>query len=95
VRLQVGPPVEVVDHRRLAPPGDQQNVGDARGRGLLDDVLQHRSVDDRQQLLRHRLGGREESGGQPGGWDDCLDGASVSGVGRHGPSWCRQIRHGD
>ena len=71
--LHVGAAVEVVDHRRLAPTGDQQHVADAGGGGLLDDVLQHRPVDDRQQFLGHGLGGRQEPGGQAGGRDDGLD----------------------
>ena len=40
--------------------------------GLLDHVLDRRLVDDRQHLLRLRLGGGEEPGAQPGGGDDGL-----------------------
>ena len=50
--------------------------------GLLDDVLQGRAVDDRQQLLGHGLGGREEAGAHPGDGDDGLpspDAAFVAG----------------
>jgi len=37
---------------------------------LLDDVLDRRHVDDREHLLRHRFGGREESGSQAGSGND-------------------------
>ena len=39
---------------------------------LLHHVLDGRLVDDRQHLLRLRLGGGEEAGAQPGGGDDGL-----------------------
>ena len=39
---------------------------------LLDDVLDARLVDQREHLLRRRLGGGQEPGAEPGGGDDCL-----------------------
>ena len=71
--------VEVVLDRALAPPGDDQDVRDARAHGLLDHVLDGRLVDDRQHLLGLRLGGGQEPRAEPGGRDDRL-------ADLHGPS---------
>ena len=72
VLLELDAAVEVVLDRLLAPPGDDEDVVDARSDRLLDHVLDGRLVDDRQHLLRLRLGGREEPGAQAGGGDDGL-----------------------
>ena len=71
-RLELGVPVEEVLDGGLVAAGDHQHLGQARPGGLLDDVLQRRAVDDRQQLLGHGLGGREEAGAHPGDGDDGL-----------------------
>ena len=54
----------------LALADDHEDVGDARLDGLLDDVLDHRRVDDRQHLLGLRLGGRQEARAESGGGND-------------------------
>ena len=48
----------------FAAPGDDDDVLDARGDALLDDVLNQRLVDDRQHLFGLRLGGRQKSRAQ-------------------------------
>ncbi|BAQ46973.1 hypothetical protein Maq22A_c19550 [Methylobacterium aquaticum] len=53
----------ILDHR-LAAAGDEDEVLDPGLAGLVDDVLDHRPVDDRQHLLGHRLGRREETGAE-------------------------------
>ena len=53
---------------RLARHDD--DVVDAGAERLVDDDLQQRGVADRQQLLRHRLGGRQEPGSHPGRGND-------------------------
>ena len=53
--------VEEVLDGRLVAAGDHQHLGQPGPGGLLDDVLQRRPVDDRQQLLGHGLGGRAGS----------------------------------
>ena len=65
--------VEVVHHARLAATGhNRTSLMPGRGR-FLDDVLQHRTVNDRQQLLGHGLGGGQESRGEASGGDHGLD----------------------
>ena len=58
--------VEVVLDRALVAAGDEDHVGDAGGRGLLDRVLDERLVDDRQHFLRARLGGGQEAAAEAG-----------------------------
>jgi hypothetical protein len=57
--------VEMVLDDRLAAAGDEHELLDARGRGLLQRVLDDRPVDDGQHLLRQHLGGREHARAQP------------------------------
>jgi hypothetical protein len=52
--------VEVVLDDALVAPGDEDEVFDAGRPGLVDHVLDHGSVDDRQHLLGHRLGRGQE-----------------------------------
>src|SRR5713101_7028729 len=59
--------VEVILEAGLAPSCDHQNVGEPTANRFLDHVLDGRLVDEREHLLGHGLGGREESGSQPGG----------------------------
>ncbi len=70
--LELGVPVEVVLDGGLVAAGDHQHLGQPGPGGLLDDVLQRRPVDHRQQLLGHGLGGREEPGAHPRDGDDGL-----------------------
>ncbi len=48
--------LEVGLDRRLVDAGDDDDVVDSGTDGLVDDQLQRRGVDDRQQLLRNGLG---------------------------------------
>src|SRR5215813_5635872 len=50
----------------LVAAGDEDEVLDAGLARLIDHVLDQRPVDDRQHLLGHRLGGREEAGAETG-----------------------------
>ena len=59
-RLELGGAIEVVLDRRLAARGDEDDLLDARRHALLDDDLDAGHVDQRQHLLRHRLGRRQE-----------------------------------
>ena len=52
--------------RALVAAGDEDHLGDAGGGGLLDRVLDQRLVDDRQHLLRARLGRRQEAAAEAG-----------------------------
>lgn len=70
--LQLVVPVEVVLEGTLVATGDHQNVRKTGRDGLLDDVLDRRFVDDRQHLLRRRLGRRKEAGAEARGRDDSL-----------------------
>ena len=58
--------VEVILDRALVAAGDEDHVGDAGRRRLLDRVLDQRLVDDRQHLLRARLGDRQEAAAEAG-----------------------------
>ena len=58
--------VEMVLDRRLAAAGDEDEFLDSRFAGLLDGILDQRLVDDRQHLLGHRLGRRQEPGAEAG-----------------------------
>src|SRR3546814_625530 len=76
--------VEMILDRALAAPGDEDHLLDPRLARLVDRILDQRPVDDRQHLLRNRLGGGQEPGAETGngkdGFADRLHGASVSGV---------------
>ena len=66
-RLELDRHVEVILDRVLAAAGDQDDVVDARGDRLFDAVLDDRLVDERQHLLRLRLGRRQEPGAEARG----------------------------
>jgi hypothetical protein len=87
-RLELRRPVEEVLDRGLVAAGDHEHLAQVGARGLLDDVLQRRAVDHRQQLLGHGLGRRQEAGAQPGHRDDRLAGRSGTGS-RHAGSLTR------
>jgi hypothetical protein len=57
--------VEVVLDRPLLARGDDDDLLDAGRDGLLDGVLDDRLVDERQHLLRLRLGRGQEAGAPP------------------------------
>ena len=71
-RFELGRDVEVILDGVLAAPGDENDVGDARGDGLLDAVLDDRPIDQREHLLRHGLGGGQETRAEAGGGEDGL-----------------------
>src|SRR3546814_1643895 len=48
----------------LAATGDEDEFLDAGGPGLFHRILDQRLVDDRQLLLRHRLGRRQKPGAE-------------------------------
>ena len=52
--------------RRFVAAGDEDEMLDAGLARLVDDVLQHRPVDDRQHFLRHGLGRRQKSRAEAG-----------------------------
>src|SRR6185369_3839964 len=58
--------IEVVFDGALAAPGDDNDVLDAGVLRFLDAVLDQGLIDERQHLLRHRLGCRKESCSEPG-----------------------------
>ena len=64
LQLELDVAVEVVLDGPLVAAGDDEDVVDPGGDGLLDDVLDRRRVDDREHLLGLGLGGREEPGAQ-------------------------------
>ena len=64
--------VEVVLDGPLVVAGDDDDVLDAGVDQVLDDVLDHRLVDDREHLLRHRLGLGEEPRAVAGSGDHRL-----------------------
>ena len=67
--------LEVVQQLGLARGGDDDGAVHLGGlERLLDHVLDHRLVEDRQHLLGGALGGGEEAGAEAGGGDDCLHG---------------------
>ncbi len=65
-RLELESQIEVILDRRLAAAGDHDEVLDARRPGLVHRVLDDRTVDHRQHLLRNRLGRGEKPGAQTG-----------------------------
>ena len=85
--LELGVPVEEVLDGGLVAAGDHEHLGQAGARGLLDDVLQRRAVDDGQQFLRHRLRRGQEARAHPRDGDDGLPGRTGQPVGRWGWTW--------
>ena len=58
-------PVEMVFDDALVAAGDEDEMLDAGFPRLVDRILDQRPVDDRQHLLGHGLGGRQEAGAEP------------------------------
>ena len=80
-RLELEGAVEMIVDGTLASARDKEELLDPRCLGLLDRVMNERLVDDRQHLLRHRLGRRQKAGSQPGDREDGFANWLV-----HGPS---------
>src|SRR5580765_4235379 len=75
----------------LAAAGDEDELLDSRFFRFLDRVLDHRLVDDRQHLLRHRLGrGQEARAHARDGKDGFADGSDF----RHGGLRRETVLHG-
>ena len=55
---------------RLVAAGDEDEMLDAGRARLVDHMLDHGPVDDRQHLLRHRLGGGQKAGAETGDGED-------------------------
>ena len=58
--------IEMVDQRGLAAAGDEAELLDPGGAGLIDRILDERTVHDREHFLGHGFGGRQEPGSQTG-----------------------------
>ena len=56
----------------LVAAGDEDEMLDPGLSRLLDDMLENGAVDHRQHLLRHRLGGGQETGAETGDRKDSL-----------------------
>ena len=61
----------VFDHALVAA-GDEDEMLDSGLFRFLHDVLENGTVDHRQHLLRHRLGGGQETGAETGDRKDSL-----------------------
>ena len=72
VVLELEVAVEMVLDRPLAPPGDDEDVGEPGPDRLLHHVLDRRLVDDREHLLGLALGHRQEPGAESRRRDHCL-----------------------
>jgi hypothetical protein len=49
----------------LVAAGDEDEMLDPSGLGLVDHMLDHGPIDDRQHLFGHRLGGGQEPRAEP------------------------------
>ena len=56
-RLQTVVDIEVILDRALAAGGDKDDLADAAAPGLLDDVMDRRTIDDGKQLFGHHFRG--------------------------------------
>src|SRR5712692_3613801 len=64
--------IEVIFDGALAAAGDDNHRLDPCCDAFLDDVLNQRSVDHRQHLLRRRFGRGQKARAQTGGGKDCF-----------------------
>ncbi len=71
-RLELDRHVEMIFDGVLAPARDEDDIGDTGGDCLFDAVLNDWLVDEREHLLRLRLGRRKETGTQAGNGKDGL-----------------------
>src|SRR5690606_18154896 len=60
--------VEMILDHRLVAAGHEDEMLDARLARLVDHILDNRTVDDRQHLLRHSLRRRKKTRPQTGYW---------------------------
>ena len=67
VVLELEGGVEVILDRPLAAAGHDDDFRETRGDRLLDDVLDHRLVDEGKHLFRLRLGRGKEASSEPSG----------------------------
>src|SRR5690606_17144135 len=65
-RLQFKRLVEMILDHSLVAPGDENEVLDSGRARLVDDMLDHRPIDDGQHLLRHGLGRGKKAGAEAG-----------------------------
>src|SRR5438128_2193887 len=72
VVLELEGRVEVILDRALAAAGHDDDLRQTRGDRLLDNVPDHRLVDEREHLFRLRLGRGEEPRSEPSGGKDRL-----------------------
>ena len=56
----------MIDHRDLAPPGDEYDVLDSGVERLLNTHLDLRRIHDGQHFLGYHLGGGQKTGAQTG-----------------------------
>ncbi len=64
--LELESHVEVVLDGALAPARNQHDIFDARGNGLLHDILDKRLINKRQHFLGRCLGRRQKTGAKSG-----------------------------
>jgi hypothetical protein len=64
--------IEMVFHGILRRVGNQYNLLDACSHNLVDDILNHRLINDWQHLFRNRLGGRQHMHPQSGYRNNCF-----------------------
>ena len=76
-RFELEGMVEIIDERRFAAAGDEDQLLDPRLARLVDRILDQRPVDDRDHLLGNALGGREQAGAETGDREHRLADAMV------------------
>ena len=64
--------IEMIFDDRLVAAGDEDEMLDAGLARLIDDMLEHRAVDDRQHFLGNRLGGGQKTRAEAGDGQDGL-----------------------
>ena len=84
--------VEMILDHRLVAAGDEDEMLDAGGAGLIHHMLEGGPVDDRQHLFRDRLGRREKASAETGDGEDGLADAFRHGrsIWRPGLAWLRR-----
>ena len=71
-----------LDGRLVVRVDDYDTVNAVDGERLLDDLLDDGETLDGEKLLGNGLGGREKTGAESGGGDDCLHDAPFNGLPR-------------
>ena len=72
LHFQLQRAVEMILDRALVATGDDDDILDAGGRRLLDDVLNRGLIDDREHFLGLSFGGGQETSAESGGGNDGL-----------------------